>query len=136
MVLAEAFTNIHSFLVIATNHVGDDIYRFETTCKPKSDEFYLRAIIGSANFRTGSDSSTQFTADCNDFFHGWLNYQIEHHMFDDMTMLQYQKVAPKVRAICEKHGVPYVQENVFKRFGQLTDVMVGKRTMLVWEHGQ
>ena len=57
-------------------------------------------------------------------------------MFDDMTMLQYQKVAPKVRAICEKHGVPYVQENVFKRFGQLTDVMVGKRTMLVWEHGQ
>jgi len=31
--------------------------------------------------------------------------------------------------------MPYVQEGVFKRVGQLVDVMVGKRTMLVWEKG-
>ena len=35
----------------------------------KSDDFYLRAVIGSANFRTGGN--------VNDFLHGWLNYQIE-----------------------------------------------------------
>jgi Ca2+-binding RTX toxin-like protein len=34
----------------------------------KSDEFYLRAVIGSTNYRTGGDA--------NDFMHGWLNYQI------------------------------------------------------------
>lgn len=47
----------------------------------------------------------------------------------------YQRAQPKVKAICEKYGMPYVQENVFKRVGQLVDVMVGKRTMLVWENG-
>ena len=126
-ILADVMTNIHSFIIIATNHVGDDIYRFETETKPRSDDFYLRAVIGSANFRTGGD--------VNDFFHGWLNYQIEHHMFPDISMKQYQLAQPKIKAICEKHGVPYVQESVWKRVVQLADVMVGKRDMLVWERG-
>jgi len=126
-VLADMFTNLHSFIVIATNHVGDDIYRFETETKPRSDDFYMRAVIGSANFRTGGD--------VNDFMHGWLNYQIEHHMWPDMSMRCYQRAQPKVKAICEKYGMPYVQESVFKRVGQLVDVMVGKKTMLVWENG-
>ena len=38
-------------------------------------------------------------------------------------------------AICEKHGVPYVQESVWKRLDQLAQVMVGKKSMLVWERG-
>ena len=61
-ILADVMTNVHSFIIIATNHVGDDIYRFESETKPRSDDFYLRAVIGSANFRTGGD--------VNDFFHG------------------------------------------------------------------
>ena len=126
-VLADVVTNVHSFIIIATNHVGDDIYRFETETKPRSDDFYLRAVIGSANFKTGGD--------VNDFMHGWLNYQIEHHMFPDMSMRAYQNMQPRVKAVCEKYGVPYVQESVFTRLGQLVDVMVGKRTMLVWERG-
>jgi|Transcript_1141 hypothetical protein len=126
-VLADVMTNIHSFIIIATNHVGDDIYRFESETKPRSDDFYLRAVIGSANFKTGGD--------VNDFMHGWLNYQIEHHMFPDMSMRAYQNMQPRVKAVCEKYGVPYVQESVFKRLGQLVDVMVGKRSMLVWERG-
>jgi fatty acid desaturase len=126
-VLADVMTNVHSFIIIATNHVGDDIYRFETETKPRSDDFYLRAVIGSANFKTGGDA--------NDFMHGWLNYQIEHHMFPDMSMRAYQNMQPRVKAVCEKYGVPYVQESVFTRLGQLVDVMVGKRTMLVWENG-
>ena len=126
-ILADVITNVHSFIIIATNHVGDDIYRFETETKPRSDDFYLRAVIGSANFKTGGD--------VNDFMHGWLNYQIEHHMFPDMSMRAYQNMQPRVKAVCEKYGVPYVQESVFTRLGQLVDVMVGKRTMLVWERG-
>jgi hypothetical protein len=35
--------------------------------------------------------------------------QIEHHLWPDMSMLAYQRVAPKVKACCEKYGVPYVQ---------------------------
>jgi ribosomal protein L7Ae-like RNA K-turn-binding protein len=44
-------------------------------------------------------------------------------------MLSYQKSAPQLRAICEKHGVPYVQQNVFARLGALTDIMIGRTSM-------
>lgn len=125
--LAEVLTNIHSFAIIAPNHAGPDLYRFETPVKPRSDEFYLRAVIGSANFRTGGDF--------NDFVHGWLNYQIEHHMFPDLSMLSYQRMAPRIRAVCLRHGVPYVQENVLLRLWKTVQVGVGAESMLVWERG-
>jgi len=76
---SEILTNIHSFAIVVPNHAGEDIYRFETPVKVKSDEFYLRVVIGSANFKTGLDA--------NDFMHGWLNYQIEHHMFPYFSWL-------------------------------------------------
>ena len=84
----------------------------------------MRQIIGSTNYATGTDPI--------DFSHGWLNYQIEHHVWPDLSMLQYQKGAPKLKAICEKHGVPYVQENVFERLRKTVDIMVGKTTMRVF----
>jgi fatty acid desaturase len=110
VLLAEILTNFHSFSIIVPNHAGRDIYKFDTPVDARSDEFYLRAVIGSTNFHTGSDFGEpgSFIANCVDFVHGWLNYQIEHHMFPDMSMLQYQKAAPRIREICKKHGVPYV----------------------------
>ncbi|KAH8053496.1 fatty acid desaturase [Aureococcus anophagefferens] len=47
--LAELMTNFHSFVVIATNHAGFDLYRFDKHCKPRSSTFYLRQVISSAN---------------------------------------------------------------------------------------
>merc|ERR1712118_70400 len=80
-----------------------------------------------------------FRADVNDFFHGWLNHQIEHHAFPQLSMLSYQKAAPQMRAICEKHGVPYVQQNVFRRLKKTADIMVGATNMrpfdAAWEYG-
>lgn len=127
MVAAEILTNMHSFLIIACNHAGRDMYRFNTPVKVKSDEFYLRAVIGSVNFKTGGDF--------NDMMHGWLNYQIEHHLFPDVSMLSYQRMQPRVKAICQKYGVPYVQENVFKRLWMTFRIGVGQDSMLVWERG-
>ena len=67
--------------------------------------------------------------------HGWLNYQIEHHMFADMSMLSYQRMAPEMKALCEKYGVPYVQENVFTRLRKTLQIGVGSKNMKVWENG-
>ena len=44
-------------------------------------------------------------------------------------MLSYQKAAPEMRAICDKYGVPYVQQNVFRRLKKTADVMVGATSM-------
>jgi hypothetical protein len=44
-------------------------------------------------------------------------------------MLKYREVQPKVRALCEKHGIPYVQESVWTRARKMVDVVVGKASM-------
>lgn len=121
-VLAELLTNLHTFVVVGPNHSGDDIYRFSTAPSNRAER-YLRQILGSVNYRTGSD--------LNDFLHLYLNYQIEHHLWPDAPMRQYQKLQPKVRALCEKHGIPYVQESVWRRVKKLADIVVGKTSMRV-----
>ena len=118
--LAEAFTNVHAFLVIAPNHTADDLYRFSFHYDRK-EEFYVTQVMGSANYHCGGE----FT----DYMSCWLNYQIEHHLFPDLPMRQYSRIQPEVKALCEKHGIPYRQESVFRRFGRLLDVAVGKTSM-------
>ena len=115
-----ALANLHAFLMIVPNHAGDDLYCFDSSITDRG-EFYLRQMIGSANYRTGGDR--------NDFLHGWLNYQIEHHVFPDMTMLQYQKAQPLLQAIATKHGVPYVQESVWVRLRKLIHIAMGRADM-------
>lgn len=121
-VLAEALTNMHSFLVIVPNHAGDDVMMFDEKTRGGRGEFYLRQILGSVNYPTGSNLT--------DFFHGWLNYQIEHHLWPDIPLSQYQYVQPKVVEVCKKHGISYRQESVFKRLAKAVDIMVGRASML------
>ena len=59
----------------------------------------LSQVITSVNFRTGNGEGGKvhgFRADLNDFLHGWLNFQIEHHLWPQLSMLSYQKAAPEV----------------------------------------
>jgi len=74
------------------------------------------------NYRCGGD--------INDFLHGWLNYQIEHHLWPEMSMLQYQKAQPKVKALCEKYQIPYIQDSVWKRFLKLLPIILGDESMI------
>jgi len=121
MLISELFANLHSFLVIVPNHTADDIYQFSTPHKTQG-EYYLRQIMGSVNYNTGNDLI--------DFGHGFLNYQIEHHLFPDMPLSFYQKMQPIVKEICVKHNIEYRQESVFKRLFMTIDLMVGKTKIL------
>ena len=61
-------------------------------------EWYLRQLLGSANF-TG-----------NRLMHimsGSLGYQIEHHLYPDLCSNRYPEIAVRVRALCEKYELPY-----------------------------
>lgn len=119
--MAELMANLHSFTVIVPNHSAGDIYRFNTAHKTQG-EFYLRQIMGSVNYRTGTNPV--------DFIHGWLNYQIEHHLFPTLPLSQYQKMQPIVKEICAKHNLEYRQESVFKRARMTVELMVGKTKLL------
>ena len=121
LVLSEMLTNIHGFITIVTNHAGSDLYKFRDEVLPKSGSFYVRQVVSSANYNGGNDLL--------DFSHGWLNYQIEHHVWPDLSMKQYQLGAPKLEEICKKYGVPYVKENVFVRLAKTLSIMVGQSSM-------
>ncbi|KAJ1075593.1 hypothetical protein K5549_015746 [Capra hircus] len=70
--------------------------------------------------------SSQVLATCNvehsffnDWFTGHLNFQIEHHLFPTMPRNNYHKVAPLVKSLCAKHGLPYVNKPMLKAFGDI-----------------
>ncbi len=127
IILADILSNIHSFIIIVPSHAGDDMYYFgDNHCTAYSNEFYLRQVIASTNYHTGGD--------LNDFLHGWLNYQIEHHLYPDLSMLSYQRAQKKVKKICKRYGIPYVQESVFVRLCKTIDIMVGKKSMIQFPH--
>jgi len=121
LLMAEYIANLHSFLVIVPNHSAEDIYMFNEPHKSQG-EFYLRQIMGSVNYKTGSDPI--------DFAQGWLNYQVEHHLFPNLPLSQYQKMQPIVKEICKKHNLEYRQESVFKRIRMTIELMVGKTKLL------
>ena len=55
-------------------------------------------MVGAANIEGGP------------LFHvmsGNLGYQVEHHLFPDMPSSRYAEIAPRVKEICERHGLPY-----------------------------
>lgn len=117
---AELLNNLHTFAIITPNHAGDDLVRFEGPVKSKG-EWFARQVRSSANFRTGGD--------LNDFLHGFLNYQVEHHLFPDLPPRQYQRLQPKVKALCEQYGVEYRQAPLFERVRQLVGIAVGDASM-------
>ena len=125
---AEAVTNAHAFLMIVPNHAGADLYRFDGPVNGGKGEFYVRQIVGTANYRCGGDG--------NDLLHGWLNYQIEHHVWPDLTLRQYQRAQPRLKAVCERFGVPYIQESVFRRFRKMVSIALGDGRMKRDELGE
>lgn len=120
LLLAELWAQVHAFLIIVPNHAGDDLYRYDTPARTR-DEAILRQVLGSVNYPGGRDLP--------DFLMGYLNYQIEHHVWPDLPMRQYRLAAPQLRAICARHGVPYVEESVWRRFGRLWAILMGDARM-------
>ena len=48
------------------------------------------------------------------WFHGGLDMQIEHHLFPMLPRHQLHAVAPRVKALASKHGMPYTYLGFFE----------------------
>ena len=99
-VAANAARNIWVHTIVFCGHIpeGAETFSEEDFIGETRGGFYRRQLLGSCNLEGGR------------LFHlltGNLSYQIEHHLFPDLPSNRYAEIAPKVRAICERHGLPY-----------------------------
>jgi fatty acid desaturase len=99
-VTANIVRNFWSNAIIFCGHFPDQTYTFSED--EVSDEskggWYVRQLLGAANIE-GSP-----------LFHvasGNLGYQVEHHLFPDMPSTRYGEIAPKVKDVCKRYGLPY-----------------------------
>ncbi len=97
---ANLIRNVWSYAIIFCGHFPDQTYVFtqEETANETRGGWYVRQLLGAANIDGGP------------MFHvisGNLGYQVEHHLFPDMPSTRYGEIAPKVREICERYGLPY-----------------------------
>nr|MDT0522152.1 fatty acid desaturase [Streptomyces sp. DSM 41633] len=70
-------------------------------------EWYLRQMLGTANFRAGPMLA---------FLSGNLCYQIEHHLFPDLPSNRYAQIAPEVRSICARFDLPYTTGPLVRQY--------------------
>jgi linoleoyl-CoA desaturase len=50
---------------------------------------------------------------------GNLSYQIEHHLFPDLPSNRYAEIAPRIRALCERFGLPYTSGSLARQTGSV-----------------
>lgn len=117
---AEIIYNAFSYWVVTANHCGDDMVRYDSGPNSRTER-KMRQIVSSVNYKTDNDWQGLYTM--------FLNYQIEHHIWPDVPMLKYKQYQPKVKALCEKYGVPYTQDSLFNRVKRTLKIMVGDTSM-------
>jgi fatty acid desaturase len=112
--------NVWSHTIIFCGHFPDgaEVFTEELLDGETRGEWYVRQLLGSANIDGGP------------LFHlmtGNLSHQIEHHLFPDLPSNRYAEIAPKVRDLCQRYGLPYntgpltrQAANVWKRILRLS----------------
>ncbi|GMN36008.1 hypothetical protein TIFTF001_005683 [Ficus carica] len=76
------------------------------------NHFSSRVYVGPPSGSDWFEMQTHGTLDIScpswmDWFHGGLQFQIEHHLFPRLPRCQLRKVSPFVKELCKKHNLPY-----------------------------
>jgi linoleoyl-CoA desaturase len=108
---ANLMRNLWSYTVIFCGHFPDGAEKFtvEEFENETPHEWYLRQMLGSANFRAGRLMA---------FLSGNLCYQIEHHLFPDLPSNRYAEMSGRIQALCEKYQLPYTTGSLARQYSQ------------------
>ncbi|MBV9320673.1 MAG: fatty acid desaturase [Mycobacterium sp.] len=99
-VMANVIRNLWSNAVIFCGHFPDGAEKFTKTdmIGETKGQWYLRQMLGSANFNAGPAMR---------FMSGNLCLQIEHHLYPDLPSNRLAKISLRVREVCDKYDLPY-----------------------------
>ena len=85
------------YAILAPGHFPAEAQR--TTAEARNDvDFFAAQTAGTVSFRTGWIGR---------FLCSGLEYQIEHHLFPNISHVYYPQVSVAVQAFCAEHGLPY-----------------------------
>uniref|UniRef100_A0A803NG03 Cytochrome b5 heme-binding domain-containing protein n=1 Tax=Cannabis sativa TaxID=3483 RepID=A0A803NG03_CANSA len=90
-----------SFSVTGIQHVQFCLNHFSANVYvglPSSYDWFEKQTKGTLNILCPS---------WMDWFHGGLQFQIEHHLFPRLPKSQLRKISPFVYELCKKHNLPY-----------------------------
>jgi NADPH-dependent stearoyl-CoA 9-desaturase len=107
---ANIVRNVWAYSIIFCGHFPDQTYTFSQAEVENETRggWYVRQLLGSANIDGGP------------LFHllaGNLSFQVEHHLYPDMPSSRYAEIAPRVREICRRYGLPYNTGPLHKQLG-------------------
>jgi fatty acid desaturase len=107
--VAAGFRNGWAYIVIVCGHFADGAEKFtpEAIENETKSEWYLRQMLGTANFHSGPVTR---------FMSGSLCYQIEHHLFPDLPSNRMPEVSARVRAILAEYDLPYTTGPLIRQF--------------------
>ncbi|OAY82455.1 Delta(8)-fatty-acid desaturase 2 [Ananas comosus] len=90
-----------SFAVTGIQHVQFCLNHF-------SSEVFVGPPAGNDWFERQTMASLDISCPpWMDWFHGGLQFQVEHHLFPRIPRCRLRKIAPFVRDLCKKHNLPY-----------------------------
>ncbi|MCF6390393.1 acyl-CoA desaturase [Mycobacterium sp. MBM] len=109
--VANLIRNYWAYMVIFCGHFPDGAEKFTEAEfeRETHGEWYLRQMLGSANFHAGPLMA---------FMSGNLCYQIEHHLFPDLPSNRYAEIAARVQALCDKYDLPYTTGSLVRQYSQ------------------
>lgn len=90
-----------SFVVTSIQHLQFCLNHFSTSIyigHPNGNDWFEKQTGGSLNIECPS---------WMDWFHGGLQFQIEHHLFPRLPRNQLRRISPFVKELCKKHGLTY-----------------------------
>ena len=108
---ANAIRNVWANAVIFCGHFPDGAEKFTKTdmIGESKGQWYLRQMLGSANFEAGPAMR---------FMSGNLCHQIEHHLYPDLPSNRLHEIAVRVRAVCDKYDLPYTTGSFLVQYGK------------------
>ncbi|GAT12294.1 fatty acid desaturase [Mycolicibacterium novocastrense] len=109
--VANVIRNVWSNAVIFCGHFPDGAEKFTKTdmAGESKGQWYLRQMLGSANFENGPVLR---------FMSGNLCHQIEHHLYPDLPSNRLHEISVRVRQVCDKYDLPYTTGSFLVQYGK------------------
>ncbi|KAJ3709363.1 hypothetical protein LUZ61_013068 [Rhynchospora tenuis] len=129
---------VASFNVTGIQHVQFCLNHFSSQVylgAPGGNDWFEKQTMGTLNISCSPSM---------DWFHGGLQFQVEHHLFPRLPRCHLRKVSPFVKELCKKHNLPYDIASFWEANVRTVNVLraaalearkvgPGNRRNLVWE---